>query len=124
MNTREVGKQNEQEVSNYFENNGYQVVANNYHVGKLELDLIVSITEQNLSILIFVEVKFRKTHPDYDPGLALRPAQQRRLLRAAEMFIQQHPIYQRFYARFDVVLVTEQGGKKEIEHIKNAFIKT
>jgi putative endonuclease len=123
LSTRSVGYEIEKEVAIYLHNLGYEMVEKNVRIGKWEIDLIAKTEENGLPLLVFFEIKYRKVHPDFNAGAALSAAQTKRLVRAAEMYLQQHPLYQRFYARFDVVLVTEQGGIKKTEHFKNAFIK-
>ncbi len=95
---------------------GYVFVTANYVTGRGtgagEIDLIM----RRGNTLVFVEVKKRATTEQ--GAYALKPAQQRRIRRAAEAFVARRPQYQKYNLRFDVVLFCPPFG---LRHLKNAF---
>ena len=78
---------------------GYQIIARRYATPVGEVDLVA----RRGSLLAFVEVKRRSTA---DAALAaLGAAQRRRITRAAEAFLAEHPELSRLECRFDVIAV-------------------
>ena len=100
----------------YLRFKGYYLVARNYVTGRGtgagEIDLII----KNKTTLVFVEVKKRRNLTE--AAYAVKPAQQERIRRAAEVFLAHHPEYTGFDIRFDAVLV---AFPLKIQHIPNAF---
>ena len=95
---------------------GYRIVAANYITGRGsgagEIDFIAA----RKNVLVFVEVKQRSTIEK--ASYSVLPAQQRRIIRAAEVFLQKHPVYAAYNIRFDVVLVSLPF---KIRHLTDAF---
>ena len=77
-----------------------------------EIDLVVARD----GLLVFVEVKARPTLEG--AAWALRPAQQARLLAAAEAWMAEHPAEGAAGVRFDVLLVDATG---QVRRIADAF---
>lgn len=103
MKSNKAGKLAEIFAQGLFKTKGYKIIARNYITGKGtgagEVDFIA--TKPNL--LVFVEVKQRKSLDD--AAHAILPLQQKRIWNAAEAFIQKNPQYQDHSVRFDVILV-------------------
>ncbi len=95
---------------------GYRIVAANYVTGRGtnagEVDFIAS--RQN--VIVFVEVKQRSSIET--AAYAISPRQQRRIWRAAEVFLQKYPQYLTFDIRFDAVTVCLPF---KIRHFPDAF---
>ena len=95
---------------------GYLPIAMNYVTGRgtgaSEIDLIVTKSKT----LIFVEVKKRKDLITSGEAISLKT--QKRLARAAEAFLHQHPKYRLYQIRFDAILF-DQGYWPH--HIKYAW---
>lgn len=103
----------EEQVKKYLQNAGYAIIAERYRNAGGEIDLIA--LDENT--LIFIEVKQRKTLED---GLyAITERQQKRIVRAAEGFLSEHPEHTMCDMRFDAVIVTASGLPN---HIKHAFM--
>lgn len=74
-------------------------MASRYRTPLGEIDLVL----RRQSLLIFVEVKARKS---FDSAMeALRPRQQLRLARAAEAFLAEHPVHSGCAIRFDLIAI-------------------
>lgn len=95
---------------------GYAIIAANYRTGRGtnagEIDFIACRGKT----LVFVEVKKRRTLDN--AAYAVLPAQQQRIIRGAEAFLQKNPQYQDYDIRFDAVLVS---FPLRIRHIENAW---
>jgi len=98
---------------------GYSILGRRVHVGRRdELDLIA----RDGAVLVFVEVKTRKTEAFGRPGAAVNHAKRHYLSRAAVRYLKH--LRQRPNAfRFDVVEVigTLNTPAPLIRHIENAF---
>jgi putative endonuclease len=92
---------------------GYRVLATNAWAGGYELDLVLRRGQK----LVFCEVKAKGGARMGDPLEMVGPEKQRRLRRAAEAWLAQHPEHRGCELRFDVGV--ERGGRAE--HVANAF---
>ena len=95
---------------------GFRIVSRNFHSRFGEIDIIAE-TE---SLLVFVEVKQRKTGALVSPLESVTADKQARILRTASLYLLRHPTSRQ--PRFDVIgLTRRENGTYEISHIKNAF---
>ena len=100
----------------FFRLKGYRILEVNYITGKGTKAGEIDFIAQRFSTLVFVEVKKRK---DMETALyAIKPSQQKRILRAAENFIAKHKKYMDYNIRFDAVLIS---FPLKIRHVQNAF---
>jgi putative endonuclease len=90
----------------------YRVLARRYRTPVGEIDLIV----KRGRTIVFVEVKQRPSEAEAIE--AVRPKGQRRIARAAELWLSAHPAAEPFDRRFDVVLAIP--GRRP-RHIVAAF---
>lgn len=95
---------------------GYWPVQMNYTIGRGtgagEIDLIV----KKGKTLVFVEVKKRADIPQAKESI--RPKNQKRIERAAQIFLARYPEYQEYEVRYDAFLFTSFHFPK---HIKDAW---
>ncbi len=90
---------------------GFDVLAQRQRTKLGEIDLVVA----NQDLLVFVEVKARKSFSE--AAYAVAPRQQARLLQAAESLLAENEAWNRSSIRFDVALVCNGV----IEHIEDAI---
>ena len=83
-----------------------------------EIDLVVA----DGSVLVFVEVKWRRDASRGAPAEAVTPAKRRRLVSAARAYLAENPAGTRREVRFDVVAI--EGGTGTIDWIRGAFDAT
>jgi len=101
---------------NYLEKKGYIVIEKNWRYKHLEIDLIA----KDGPILIFIEVKTRSSAVFGLPYESVNLRKQRRLDRAANIYIAKHN--HEGEVRFDVLsILINKGEKPNIRHIKDAF---
>ena len=116
-----TGKWGEQQAERLLKKKGYRLLGRRVRVGnKDELDLVM----KRDGVLIFVEVKTRKSEEFGRPFEAVNRSKRRYLSRAAIHFLTQLKPRQRpEYFRLDVVEVigTPEGDDPVVRHIENAF---
>ncbi len=114
---RLFGQEAESAAERYLRHKGYRIVARNLRSSVGELDLVA----EDGSVLVFVEVKARRTDAFGGAVHAVHRKKQRKLIQLASQYLARHHIKDRL-CRFDVVLL--QGMDEpapQIEHIQNAF---
>jgi len=111
--TIEIGKNGEEQAAEFLKTLGYQVLALNWRVKHLEVDIIA----QDGKELVIAEVKTRASDFFGTPESFVNKEKQRKLIRAAHEYIIQNNID--LEVRFDIVSVTT--STKKVHHIKNAF---
>ncbi|MBC6109031.1 YraN family protein [Pedobacter fastidiosus] len=112
----DLGKEGEQIAKQHLEDNGYEVLDENWVYGKAEIDLIV----YKDGIMIFVEVKTRSSVAFGEPEDFVREAKQKQMELAATEYIDimnhQNDI------RFDIIAITFTKNKNyTLNHIEDAF---
>lgn len=116
MNSRVIGKEWEAEALKRLEAAGLELVDRNYQCRVGELDLVL----RDGNSLVFAEVRFRRTN-EYGSGaesVGLR--KRRRLVAAAQHYLQRHPELADRPCRFDVISIGP-GATPQVEWIRHAF---
>lgn len=113
-----TGQWGEDQAAVFLEKKGYKVLSRRFRVtARDEFDLITRFGE----ILVFVEVKTRKTELFGRPATAVDRAKRHHLSRAAVRYLQR--VGKPVNFRFDVVEVVggNDGPAPVIRHIESAF---
>lgn len=104
MNGNEIsakrGLAGENAVCEYLVNNGYKIIARNYHIRGGEID-IIAINDEFIAI---VEVKTRKLSPFSEGYEAMTVAKKKRIIITAERFLSENDFD--LQPRFDTAYVT------------------
>ena len=90
----------------------------NWRYNKSEIDIIGKLKDE----IVFFEVKTRSSKAALDSNKALSTAQEKRIIQAANSYIQLFEID--LEVRFDVLAITNDQNSLTLEHIKNAFFPT
>ena len=93
---------------------GYNILAHNYRNRYGEVDIIA----EKDGMLIYVEIKFRRSERYGDPLEAVDIRKQRRIGRCAAYHYAGYGAARNMPCRFDVVGIYGDGS---IQHIENAF---
>ncbi len=113
---RQRGNQFEALAQNYLSRQGLQPLESNFLVKSGELDLIM----RDKQTIVFVEVRYRRNQNFGHAAETVTPAKQRKLLRAANVWLQSKGLsVHSCDFRFDVVAIHEHG--QQIDWIKNAI---
>lgn len=119
------GRHFEQLALCYLQNQGLSCIAQNWYQHKVgELDLVMLESGQNWDVLVFVEVRQRKVttiNSDFGDALtSITPAKQHKIIKAARLFLQQHPEYMQCECRFDVIAYADTNTAPQ--WIQGAFM--
>ena len=112
-----LGKSGEEIALNYLKNKKYKVLEKNFRLFRGEIDIIV----QKRNILVFVEVKTRRSKDFGFPEESVTPSKQQQIKKIAQGFLVKNNL-QDIECRFDVISLSFNDNEKfSIRHIKNAF---
>ena len=106
-------------AARYLVTNGYSVVCRNFRKRCGEIDLIVEKDQH----LIFCEVKTRTSHSIESALSSVSFSKQRKITRAAQLYINENPNFGNYIFRFDVILVFyyESTDTFKVIHYEDAF---
>ena len=114
-----LGAFGEDAACRYLKRRRYKLIGRNYSCRFGEIDIIA----RNRKYLVFAEVKLRKDESHGEAMEFVTPAKQRRVIAAAERWLQQNPT--KLQPRFDVIEVYAPQGldtkKPEIHHLEDAY---
>jgi putative endonuclease len=112
-----VGEAGEQIACRYLEDNGFEISDRNWRTRSGELDIIA----RHGDMLVFVEVKTRRSRTFGEPEEAVTPAKARKIRRLASEYLAS--VSHSAEVRFDVisVLLDSGGNRLELRHITDAF---
>lgn len=113
---RRRGALGEDVAAAFLRQNGYEIVEQNYYHQHGEIDIIA----REGKVLVFVEVKARRSDRFGAPEEAVTPKKQEMLRRTAEGYIVERNIGE-CDCRFDVVAVMMSGGTAECRVLKDCF---
>ena len=103
----------------HLENNGYEIMDENWTHGKLEVDLVAYKDK----VIIFTEVKTRSGNWFGEPEDFVDNRKQRLLAEAADEYI--YLMNHQGEVRFDIISVLfDQKGNYTLKHIADAFWPT
>lgn len=115
--SRASGGQWERVAERWLCQRGARLLKRNFNCRGGEIDLIITDGED----LAFVEVKYRASSTYGDGAEHVTYTKQRRIERAARVYLQYHVHAPNQVCRFDVVSIGEDAGGVQIQWIKNAF---
>ncbi|MCH7598156.1 MAG: YraN family protein [Myxococcales bacterium] len=102
---RSLGAEGEARAASFLMRRGYRIEARNVRYDGVEIDLIA----RRGALVVFVEVKTRRTTRFGPPELAVDRRKQARMIRAALAWLHQHPGRAR-NIRFDVIACSVLGN--------------
>ena len=112
-----TGSLGEDLVAAHLERKGFEIVARNAKVGRLELDVIA----KRGSMLVFCEVRTRRVDSFLDPIATIDRHKVQRIRSSAVMWLRAQGVYAeelRFYA---ASVVLDAPGEPRIEYYEAAF---
>ena len=117
---KSLGARGELLAARHLRSKGYQILMRNYHGANAEIDIVSRLGD----MLVFVEVKTRRSGQINQPHRQVNRGKQHRLTRAARSYLSHYKNRQP-PARFDVIsIIWPEQGQPTIEHITNAFEPT
>jgi len=117
---RALGDAGEARAAAHLERRGFRILARNTRAGGVEIDVIA----ERAGLLIFVEVKTRRSRAHGPPEAAVDRHKQARLVRGARAWLREAPRrYRR--VRFDVICCEPDGAENwTLTHWEGAFDAT
>lgn len=107
-----TGQAAEERAWQFLQQQGAQLVARNWHCPFGEIDLIVLLG----GVLVFVEVKYRKSNTFGGAAYSITPAKLGKLQRSALHYLQQNKLNQAS-CRMDAVLIQGNNPPQWIQNI-------
>ena len=116
--SRKAGAAAERDARRHLQSAGLEFIAQNVRYRQGEIDLVM----RDGTCLVFVEVRFRASPRFVAPLLTVDLHKQRRLARAAALYLARDRRLASTPVRFDVVAVERApGGRAAIQWVRDAF---
>jgi len=114
-----LGRWGEAYARNFLIERGYRLIAQNVRTPYGEIDLVVAAADD---LLVFVEVKTRRSSEYGLPEGSITSKKREHLLAAVEAYLQSHPEFVGD-CRLDVIAIRRKPGADlpEIVHFENAI---
>ena len=112
----ELGKDGEEQATDYLKNKGYEIIERNYECRQGEIDIIAKDKEE----YVFIEVKTRQNLHYGMPAEAVTPVKEKHIWNASKYYIYSHKLENKFI-RFDVIEVYKRKNQFYINHIKQVM---
>ncbi len=112
-----LGNRGEVVAARHLRRQGYKILMCNFEAAGGEIDIVARKGE----LLVFVEVKTRRSGDVFKPYQQVNQRKRKALTRAARVYLA-HYKDSKPSCRFDVIsIVWPEQGEAEVEHITNAF---
>ena len=114
-----TGEAAERDACSYLIEYNLKLITKNYRCKFGEIDIIM----QDKQSLVFVEVRFRKNETFGSGAETITYNKQKKLIKTASYYLQQHPKTAHLAARFDVISMSTEPNSdiSKIDWIKDAF---
>lgn len=114
---RNTGDAFELAAEQYVQACGADTLARNVRCRYGEIDLVL----RDKNSIVFAEVRYRNGSGFGGAAASVGNAKQRRLISAAQFYLQAHPALARMPCRFDVIAISGVIAQPQIEWLKDAF---
>jgi putative endonuclease len=111
-----LGRRGERAAEKFLRQSGFRIVKRNFRAAGAEIDIVA----MDGDVLVFVEVKTRRSREAGAPEEAVDERKQKQIRRAAEIFATRYRADD-VTMRFDVIAVDASGERLEIELLRDAF---
>jgi putative endonuclease len=111
-----TGKSGETAAADFLRQQGFDILETNWRFSRAEVDLIA----REGNILVFVEVKTRRSRRHGPPSVFVSRKKMRLIADAAQVYMRQ--IQHEWEVRFDIIsIIWARHQQPEIEHYRDAF---
>ena len=118
MNDKQLGRCGEKAAAQYIcTDKHYKLLSQNYRSRLGEIDLIA----QDGSVIVFLEVKTRKSCQYGQPAEAVEKHKQHKIIQTAKSYLSRYGLWNS-PCRFDVIEVMPSATGFRIHHIRHAFL--
>lgn len=113
---RDIGNSGEDIASLFLKKRGFFILDRNFRAGRQgELDIVAKKDD----LLLFVEVKLRRTNTKGSPAESITFFKKKRLVFAAKCYLNIHKEYFEYNIRFDLIGIRFDKEKQIVEQIEN-----
>lgn len=112
-----TGHEWEQLAESFLQQKGLKTLKRNFYCRLGEIDLVM----KDGQTLVFTEVRYRSRDSHGSGAESVTRSKQKRIIRAAQIFLQSQPHHPNQECRFDVVSIGKQQGEIRINWIHSAF---
>lgn len=114
----ELGKWGEEMAAEYLQQKGYRIIERDWRSGARDIDIIAQAPD--LSTLVFVEVKTRKSEVLMRAADAVNPTKARNIALSANNYVKMCRVDA--LLRFDIITIVGTNAQNmKLEHIIDAF---
>lgn len=114
----ELGKWGEEMAAEYLQQKGYRIIERDWRSGNRDIDIIAQAPD--LSTLVFVEVKTRKSETLMRAADAVNPTKARNIALSANNYVKMCRVDA--LLRFDIITIVGTNAQNmKLEHIIDAF---
>ena len=114
----ELGKWGEEMAAEYLQQKGYRIIERDWRSGARDIDIIAQAPD--LSTLVFVEVKTRKSETLMRAADAVNPTKARNIALSANNYVKMCRVDA--LLRFDIITIVGTNAQNmKLEHIIDAF---
>lgn len=117
VTARDIGIQWENAALAHAQGAGLSLLARNFHCRYGEIDLILG----DRGSVVFAEVRYRQHGAHGDGAASVGAAKRAKLVRAAQIWLQAHPLYASLPCRFDVIGCAGTLERPQLEWTRAAF---
>lgn len=117
LSKRAFGENLEKLAAQQLSRQGLKIVAENYLCKMGEIDIIARDNQD----LVFIEVRYRKSEAFGGSVASVDAKKQKRVILAADHYLQKHKLTNKVACRFDVFAITGSLNKLSYNWIKAAF---
>ena len=111
-----LGARAEQMACDYLSGRGFEIIARNARIGRLELDVVA----QRGALIVFCEVRSRSSDRLMTPAQSIQPAKVARVRAAGAGWLKQHHP-RAAQVRFDVASVLFDTPEGRLTYLEGAF---
>lgn len=111
-----LGRWGEKQAVRYLKRRFYRIVETNYRAVTGEIDIIA----RRGKLLVFVEVKTRRSTRCGAAVEAVNERKQRQIIRTAQWYLAKHA-NEDLQPRFDVIAIQGDETKHDLKHVTDAF---
>lgn len=114
---RALGAQGEALARQYLIKQGYDIVASNWSTRFGEIDIIA----RSNGILVFVEVKTRRSRNTESALAGITPAKHERLVKAVYQYLHEQEMDEATWRIDAIAIALESGRRPIIDHVEDVF---
>lgn len=121
--SRQIGTAYECQAVEFLVHQGLTVIAKNFAIAKVgEIDIIATDDRLGSQVLVFIEVKMRKSANFGNASGSVTLTKQKRIIKTAQYFLSQNPQFDGHDCRFDVLSFDGVGEHQAVEWLQGAFL--